>query len=221
MIVTFSRQLGSGGDVIAARVATELGLRLIDREVILQAAVAAGVPEAILQPLMYDNPRSLAGEILHSLRGNPTDLVIGSAPPLSPLGGVFTPVLRRVTTTPEDAVETLGLIIQEIASQDNVLILGQGGQVLLRGYAGAFHVKVVAPPDMRVARVAERGGLSLTIARRCVRHSDRARADYLARYHGINWLDPLLYHLVINTGQMPVEIAVRLVTKTAHALETQ
>jgi cytidylate kinase len=47
-VITLSRQMGSGGDEIAAVVAARLGLLIIDREVINQAAREAGVPEVAL-----------------------------------------------------------------------------------------------------------------------------------------------------------------------------
>ena len=51
-----------------------------------------------------------------------------------------------------------------------------------------------------------------------VRVSDQSRADYLARYHNARWLDPLLYHLVVNTGEMRVEAAVSLIVHAAQAI---
>jgi cytidylate kinase len=51
-----------------------------------------------------------------------------------------------------------------------------------------------------------------------VRASDRGRADYLRRYHGANWLDPTLYHLVINTGRVPVATAVDLIVQAYRAV---
>ena len=46
-IVTISRQLGAGGYKVASGVAKALGLRIIDREAIDQAALEAGVPEIL------------------------------------------------------------------------------------------------------------------------------------------------------------------------------
>jgi cytidylate kinase len=53
-----------------------------------------------------------------------------------------------------------------------------------------------------------------------VKADDRARADYLRRYHGVNWLDPTLYHLVVNTGCLSVEAAVELIIM-AHKAWTE
>jgi cytidylate kinase len=79
-------------------------------------------------------------------------------------------------------------------------------------------VQVVAPLDLRIARVVEREGISVAAARRLVRDGDQARSDYLARYHNVRWLDPLLYHLVINTGQTSIEAAVSLIVHAAQAI---
>jgi Cytidylate kinase-like family len=73
MIVTISRQLGSEGDLIAARVASTLGLLLVDREYTCKAALAAGMPTALLQKLMYEGQHSLAGQIMDSLGSTPPD----------------------------------------------------------------------------------------------------------------------------------------------------
>lgn len=45
-IVAISRELGSGGNTIAAAVAKALQFTFVDREILLQAAQASGVPEA-------------------------------------------------------------------------------------------------------------------------------------------------------------------------------
>ena len=56
------------------------------------------------------------------------------------------------------------------------------------------------------------------VARQQAQASDRLRADYLARYHGAHWLDPFLYHLIINTGQTSVETAVAVIVQAARQI---
>lgn len=216
MIITISRQLGSEGDRIAARVAIELGLQLVDRVAVGKAAETAGMPAALLQRLMYEGQRHMASEIMESFgAARVPDRV--SAPSASPLLNVFAPMLPPATMSLEEAAKVVGRIIQQIASQDNVLVLGQGGQMLLREVSHACHVQIVAPFDIRAARVVERDKVTLNTARRRIRVSDDARATYLARYYDVRWQDPLLYHLVINTGFTPVEDAVSLIVHAARA----
>lgn len=217
MIITLSRQLGSRGDEIAARVAAALGLRLIDREHVHQAALAAGVPEELLRKLMYEGQRSMAADLLDSLSGSGL-LRDAPAQAPTPLLGIFAPMLAPTTLSLEEAAASVGLVIKDIASRGNLLLLGQGGQALLRGYEGACHIQIVAPLELRIARIAEVEHITLAAARRKVRANDTARAEYVARFYGVNWDDPLLYHLVINTGQTPPDVAVSLIVHAAQAV---
>jgi len=214
VVITLSRQLGAAGEAIAARVAVELGLTLVDRAYVHGAALAAGIPDELLRRLMYEGHRTVAGEILDNL-GAPRQTRASIA---SPLLGVFAPIVPTNTANLDDAAKAVTAVIREIATHDDVLILGQGGQALLQDYSPACHVLVVAPADVRVARVAERTGVKLTEARRTVRASDEARREYLSRYHNTRWLDPLLYHLVINTGLTTPEAAASLVVHAARAV---
>lgn len=216
MIITLSRQLGSDGEAIAARVAAALGLTLLDRERVYALALAAGVPAELLHRLMYEGQRGLAAEIMDSFSSAGRVESHTAAP--SPLLSVFAPLLPPAAISLEEAARTVGLVIKDAASQGKVLVLGQAGQGWLRGYSGACHVQIVAPFELRVTRVAEREKISLAVARRRVRISDQARADYVLRFHEARWLDPTLYHLVINTGQMSVEAAVSLIIHAAHTV---
>lgn len=215
MIVTISRQLGSEGDAIAARVAAALALELIDRAYVRVAAREAGVPDALLQRLLYEGQRSMAGEILATL-GEPRMQQRVSAPSGSPLLNVFAPMLPPAAMSLEEAARAVGLIIKHVATREHVLVLGQAGAVLLQGYPRACHVQLVAPLEERYRRIARRENISLAAARRKVRTSDDARATFLARYYDARWQDPLLYHLVINTGQISMEGAVSLIVHGAQ-----
>jgi hypothetical protein len=221
MIVTISRQLGSQGALIAARVAAALGLPLVDRDYVSKAALAVGVPAGLLQKLMYEGQHSFAGQIMDSLGSEPPELPDRPVPAPGPLEGIFTPMLAPSSISLEDGVQTIGRVIVNIANRQDVLVLGQGGQLWLRDRKDACHVQVVAPYDLRVERVASGRNVSRATARRLLRISDQARSQYLARYHGVNWLDPLLYHCVINTGPTPVEVAVSMIVQATRMMGDQ
>ncbi len=218
MIVTISRQLGSQGELIASGVAETLGLRVVDREYTLRAALEAGVPASLLQRLTYEGEHSLAGQIIESLGSSPSEPADRSAPAPGPLEGIFTPVMAPSNVDLEDVVRAIGRLITDLVNREDVLVLGQGGQIWLRDRRNACHVQVVAPYNLRIERVAGEEGVSRAVARRRVRASDQARAEYLARYHGVNWLDPLLYHCVINTGLLSADAAVSLIVHAAKVM---
>jgi CMP/dCMP kinase len=225
-VITLSRQLGSHGEEIATAVAHQLGLRLIDAETINQAAQKAGVPQVALAELESERQRSLTNRMLNVLRAMP------GIPPVNeastsyaeatgmtlPFTGLFSPTVAPLSTWLDGYVRMVGLVIQGLAREGNVLILGRGGQVLLRDDPSALHIHTLAPPNYRIAVVMRRLGLSKRDAQSRIRSSDRARADYVRRYHDANWLDPGLYHLSINTGCVPVPLAADLIIAAQRAL---
>lgn len=225
-IVTISRQLGSGGNEIAASVAEALGLRFIDREMINRAAREAGVPKMALQEMEYEGHRTLVEQVLDILRQmppipNPPETARREAAvPLSVhFGGIFSPTLRPMSTAMDDYVRIVGMVIRDLAREGGVIIVGRGSQMLLKDHLAALHVQIIAPFGHRVKTVVEREGLESREAVSRVRTSDRSRSDYLRRYHNVHWLDSRLYDLVINTAKVPVKVAVELIVEASRALQ--
>src|SRR5919199_4414525 len=48
-VVTIARQLGSGGEEIASRVAQRLGARLLDHDLLVRASERSGIPLSYLE----------------------------------------------------------------------------------------------------------------------------------------------------------------------------
>jgi cytidylate kinase len=233
-VITVSRQLGSLGGDIASNVAQELGLRLIDAETINRAAERAGVPRIALAELESEGERGLAGRVLNAMRAMPLLPSTGSRTTRSgdvasprtstttfPFGGLFSPTVPPISSSLEGYVRMVGLVIRGLAHEGNVLILGRGGQILLKNYPGALHVQTVAPLAQRVEVVMSRYGLSERDAQQRVRASDRARFDYVRRYHDVDWLDPTLYHLVLNTASLPAPAAAKLIVTAQQAVDQE
>jgi cytidylate kinase len=107
--------------------------------------------------------------------------------------------------------ESVREIMRELAEGGSAVIVGRAGQVILRGVESAFHVRLYAPFDLRVERIAERHQISFEAARGQVQSSDTARTRYLKRYYKARWDDPDLYDVQINTARMSTERAAAMV----------
>jgi cytidylate kinase len=225
-VITLSRQLGSHGEEIATRVAQALGLRLVDAQTINRAAQGAGVPQMALAELERETQHGLANQVLKALQAMPSLSPVGelgtAAPELSgltfPFVGFFSPTVPPLSASLEGYVRMVDLVIRGLAQEGNVLIVGRGGQVVLRKHPGALHVQIVAPLAHRIEMIMTRQGLNKRDAQNRVRTSDRARFDYVRRYHDVDWLDPTLYSLTINTGRLSVDTAVNLIIATQQAI---
>ena len=50
----------------------------------------------------------------------------------------------------------LKTVLYDFASKGNCIIIGRGGQVLLKDIPGVLHVRIVAPRELRIKRIKER-----------------------------------------------------------------
>jgi cytidylate kinase len=122
--------------------------------------------------------------------------------------------LLGICPTPRECqkyIEVVNQILCEIADQDNVVIVGRAGQCILANYPNCLHTRITAPEEVRAQRIAEKHGISIRAATEHVKASDRYRRNYLRRFHHIQWDDPALYDLNINTQRIPKEEAVAMI----------
>jgi cytidylate kinase len=92
----------------------------------------------------------------------------------------------------------LAEIMHEYAA-GNVVILGRGGNFILRG-VDALHVRLVASMAFRVRQVQMERLCNPEPARAFIAESDRTRAAFMRHYFRADWNDPLLYDLTINVS---------------------
>jgi len=95
-------------------------------------------------------------------------------------------------------------VIWELAARDNVVLSGRGSAFALRPVRHALRVKITAPEPLRVSRVQERQGITADAAAQGVRQNDRERAARVKSLYQMDWDDPLVYDLVINTEGLAV-----------------
>jgi cytidylate kinase len=102
----------------------------------------------------------------------------------------------------------------ELAAGDNVIIMGRGGQWLLRGIAHALRVRVAAPFETRTRRLAAQlpgavpGGPPPREVADSARRIDGGKAGRMRYLYDVDIKDPKLYDVVLNTAHMDVPIAV-------------
>ena len=106
-------------------------------------------------------------------------------------------------------------VIRELADRGDLLVVGRGGQVVLAGRPGVLHVRVIAPRPMRLQLVQGRCHVTPEAATARIDASDKARAAYLRRAHGVRWDAANLYDLVLNMAQFSLESATEVVTLAA------
>src|SRR6185503_3723356 len=95
--------------------------------------------------------------------------------------------------------------LYEFAEQDNVILMGRGGQWLLRGVPHVIRLRVIAPFDVRVKRLAKKLAGQMgeqTNQKRVVDMVRRDDAEKLGRMrylYEVDIRDPAYYDITIST----------------------
>ena len=118
---------------------------------------------------------------------------------------------ERFTLATQHYVAYIQAIIWEMAARDNVVLSGRGAPFVLHQVRHVLRVRVTAPEPRRASRVEHQQGLTTDAAADLVRHSDRETASRVKLLHHVDWDDPLLYDLVLNTEGLDIKTGARLI----------
>jgi len=183
-VLTVAREYGSGGGLIARRIAEKLGWDLLDKALVERISRIAQVDPELAQ--QYDEH---VDSWLH--RASRRGLWHGA------FEGVAT--MTGLEVFDAEAMAALGRdLINEAHSRGNCVIVGRGAQCVLQEQKDVLHVFVYAPWPERTARLQERVKAGVDIGH-LIRETDRQRAGYIRTYFGCNWNDPHLYHMLISS----------------------
>jgi cytidylate kinase len=100
--------------------------------------------------------------------------------------------------------------VLEMAARDNVVLVGRASPVILRDVPHALRVRVIAPEPVRAERIERQLGLTADGAREYVHDADRDLAARVRFLYHVDWEDPLLYDVVINTERTSAARAVAM-----------
>lgn len=199
--VTISREYGSGGGEISARLAKRLGWRLVDHELVVRVAQELNVSEAEAQA--HDEyAESLFSRVLIGMRS------------ITPPVPVALPVALRSDELAYQ--EALRRVVEAAVAAGQVVIVGRGSQAILAARRDVLHVRVVAPLEARIAYVMRRENLDRAAAQERIQLKERDRQRYLQVAHNLRPDDAHLYDLIINTGVLDLESAVEIIELALH-----
>lgn len=114
----------------------------------------------------------------------------------------------------------ISALIYDAASKDNIIVVGRGGQFILKTQPSVIHMRIIAPFDLRVERVKERQKLKHDIATDTVRKIDRQRSDFINYLFHNDVSDPEWYDMIINTGKFDVDSTIDILVNKARMLDS-
>jgi len=103
--------------------------------------------------------------------------------------------------------------IYNFSAKNNCLILGRGGQIILKDIPGVLHLRIISSKTSRIKRIMKEFSCEESHAENIIYYSDRDRSGFLKFFFNLSWDDPNLYHLVVNTEVLKKDIVVDIIKK--------
>jgi cytidylate kinase len=122
-----------------------------------------------------------------------------------------------------DRRETLFTMLNQslraLARHGNLVVVGRGGFAVLAGLADVLNVRVQAPVDLRIKRVAEASSAAeRERAEEVVRANDHLQKTFIEAVYGVAWDSAVAFDLVLDTGKIPVEAAAGMIVQAVASL---
>ncbi|MBI5441743.1 MAG: cytidylate kinase-like family protein [Deltaproteobacteria bacterium] len=216
-VITISHQFGAGGPEVGRELAKRLGLDYFDKEIIHRVALEINVPKSEVEEFEdehHNKFRSFFSNIfdLDALKKKARIQEAQLAKPAYDEREKI-PYNYQVDGWIDSDIykQMIVKVIGALGQRRGVVIVGRGGQCLLKDNPRTIHVRLVADFEDRVAWAARRRGMPLEEAKEFVHQMDIRKQDYLRFYFEADPDQPTLYHTVLNTSRIPLDSCVRLV----------
>jgi cytidylate kinase len=180
-VITVSMEPGSGGSVVAQKIAAQLGFDLFNRVIIEEIAKSAKITSTLIESLEKER--------------------------LSGVEDFIASLIRDQYIHPDLYLEHLFKVVATIGKHGRAVIVGRGANFILPPQE-RLAVRIVAPLDVRIRNVAEWHTVSLEDAKRRIIARESRRRAFIRQSFNADISDPLNYDLTFNTGRLGFESAV-------------
>lgn len=133
--------------------------------------------------------------------------------------------VERFDAETRRCIIALQVVLYEFAQDDNVVLMGGGGQWLLRGVPHVLRTRIVAPFPERVTRLTAtlsaqgRERVTPKTVAQFIRRDDIQKTARMRYLFDADVKDPNLYDILINTAAFSREAAVKLLADVARRPE--
>ena len=185
IMITLSREPGSGGDMVAEGIAESLSLDLFHQNMIHEMAHSAKVSHQLV--------RSLDERALNVLEDS------------------IAAVVKQRHLWPDEYLKHLLKVIGTIGNHANSIIVGRGANFILP-QPDTFRIRIIAPRHHRIEKYAEKNGIGMDEAKRRILKIESDRRAFIRKYFHEDIADPANYDLVINLKALSIAAVVAAVS---------
>lgn len=188
-IITISREFGSGGRYIGEQAARRLGLRFLDREIIVRAAEESRLSEDFIEERGEYAPKKSI--FSYSFVGRDSQ------------GGSIEDYLYQVQRQ----------VILDAAEKEPCVIVGRCADFILRNREDCLNVFIHGNMENKLARIMEIYGKSGKEAQKLMAETDRKRSINYRYYTDRKWGYASNYSITLNSSVFGIERCVHIISE--------
>ncbi len=185
IIITISREYGSGGRYIGKMIAQKLGIKLYDKEFVLKLADSTGLSTE------YIENNEQRRKVLESLNN-----------------GYYSGL-----TNADELFIRESELIKEVSQKESCVIVGRCADFILKDNKNVIKIFVDSSMENKVKRATTYYHLNNVNAKKEISRINKLRANHYKYYTEKDWNDPSNYDICINSDSLGVENCVDLICK--------
>ena len=191
VIITISREYGSGGRYIGKLVAEKLGIKLYDKEFVLKVAESTGLSAEYIEN--NEQKRNVLENLnngYYSGLNNSDELFIKESE-----------------------------LIKEVADKESCVIVGRCADFILKDRKDVIKIFINSNIENEIKRAIEFYHLDKTKAEKEINRINKLRANHYKYYTEKEWKNPSNYDICINSDSIGVENAANLICEVISKKE--
>lgn len=190
-VITISRECGVGSEKVASLLAEKLGWEYIGKELVARIAKELHISESEAEAFLQDAQSRLL-RFVDRYTCTLIQKVVDH---------------ERGCLDDESYFDTVKKLVEAVYEDKNAIILGWGGQCLLRGKPNVLHVRLIKDMEGKIDTIMKRYNIDRKAARYHIDREEKDSKSLIKHYFKVNWNDASLYDLIIDMGKNSVEDA--------------
>lgn len=182
-IIAIRHEFATGGRTLGRLIAEKTGYRIVDKYVFQQIAETLSVSEAALESFEKSRHYYFTNMFTKLISENYLERIVGH---------------DRTVVSEMKYQESLQNLIQEIALNNNVVIVGRASCYFLKDFDDCYRVRVLAPMEWRSRYAVEKLSIPAKKVKNIIAERDKIQKWFLRMICGSEIDDRHLFHISLN-----------------------
>lgn len=186
LIISVGREFGSGGHVIAAKLAAHFGLQLLDSNILAEIAKEKQTDEKALKKYDESGRNFFLSRTVNGFSNSPEEVI---------------------------AQMQFDFLKKKAASGDSFVVIGRCADWVLRENPNLVRIFVLGDMEAKIQRISELNNISPDKAKSFIKQQDKSRKYYHNTHSDNKWGDSRGYDITVNSSKLGIDGTVDLLIK--------